>query len=133
MFWALMSLCQRTVSERIKSLYCCGVLPMGSMPKSMSFWRVAGWLMAAAICFCRAITTSAGVGAVVLTNSDTGYALTEAVKRRLLEVLYDGKPEAAETKRRAAVSDRASFPVMEDSSRETKAERRSWGKTWIHG
>ncbi|HEU4821757.1 MAG TPA: serine hydrolase domain-containing protein, partial [Qipengyuania sp.] len=39
---------------------------------------------------------SAGVGAVVLTNSDTGYALTEAVKRRLLEVLYDGKPEAAE-------------------------------------
>lgn len=39
---------------------------------------------------------SAGVGAVVLTNSDTGYALTDAVKRRLLEVLYDGKPEAAE-------------------------------------
>lgn len=39
---------------------------------------------------------SAGVGAVVLTNSDTGYALTNAVKRRLLEVLYDGKPEAAE-------------------------------------
>ena len=39
---------------------------------------------------------SAGVGAVVLTNSDTGYALTEALKRRLLEVLYDGKPEAAE-------------------------------------
>lgn len=39
---------------------------------------------------------SAGVGAVVLTNSDTGTALTNAVKRRLLEVLYDGKPEAAE-------------------------------------
>lgn len=39
---------------------------------------------------------SAGVGAVVLTNSDAGYALTDAVKRRLLEVLYDGKAEAAE-------------------------------------
>lgn len=39
---------------------------------------------------------SAGVGAVVLTNSDGGTALTGAVKRRLLEVLYDGKPEAAE-------------------------------------
>lgn len=39
---------------------------------------------------------SAGVGAVVLTNSDNGSALVNAVKRRLLEVLYDGKPEAAE-------------------------------------
>jgi CubicO group peptidase (beta-lactamase class C family) len=39
---------------------------------------------------------SAGVGAVVLTNSDAGYPLTNAVKRRLLEILYDGKPEAAE-------------------------------------
>ncbi len=39
---------------------------------------------------------SAGVGAVVLTNSDVGQALTGAVKRKLLEVLYDGKPEAAE-------------------------------------
>lgn len=38
---------------------------------------------------------AAGVGAVVLTNSDKGYALTDAVKRRLLELLYDGKPEAA--------------------------------------
>lgn len=39
---------------------------------------------------------SAGVGVVVLTNSDAGQALTGAVKRRLLEVLYDAKPEAAE-------------------------------------
>ena len=39
---------------------------------------------------------SAGVGAVVLTNSDGGYALVEAVKRKLLEVLYDGKAEAGE-------------------------------------
>jgi CubicO group peptidase (beta-lactamase class C family) len=39
----------------------------------------------------------AGVGAVVLTNSDVGYDLTNALKRRLLETLYDGKPEAVET------------------------------------
>lgn len=36
------------------------------------------------------------VGAVVLTNSDTGGYLTWLFRRRLLEVLFDGKPEAAE-------------------------------------
>ena len=35
------------------------------------------------------------VGAVILTNSDTGSYLTWLVQRRLLEVLFDGKPEAA--------------------------------------
>ena len=40
---------------------------------------------------------SAGVGAVILTNSDTGSALLGPFMRRLLEVLYDGKPEAVET------------------------------------
>ncbi len=39
---------------------------------------------------------SAGVGMVVLTNSEYGYALADALKRKLLEVLYNGKPEAAE-------------------------------------
>ena len=40
---------------------------------------------------------AAGVGVVVLTNGDTGgYPLANGVKRRLLELLYDGKPEAAE-------------------------------------
>ncbi|KQN81206.1 serine hydrolase domain-containing protein [Sphingomonas sp. Leaf62] len=39
---------------------------------------------------------SAKVGVVVLTNAESGYTLTEGVKRRLLELLYDGKPEAAE-------------------------------------
>lgn len=38
---------------------------------------------------------SAGVGAVILTNSDSGQALLGPLSRRLLEVLYDGKPEAA--------------------------------------
>ncbi len=37
----------------------------------------------------------ADVGAVILTNGDNGYALRGPFGRRLLEVLYDGKPEAA--------------------------------------
>jgi len=38
---------------------------------------------------------SAGVAAVILTNSDNGVYLRGPFMRRLLEVLYDGKPEAA--------------------------------------
>jgi CubicO group peptidase (beta-lactamase class C family) len=37
-----------------------------------------------------------GVGAVILTNSDTGGYLGGLLRRRLLEVLFDGKPEAVE-------------------------------------
>jgi CubicO group peptidase (beta-lactamase class C family) len=36
----------------------------------------------------------AGVGAVILVNSDEGQALVGGFERRLLEVLYDGKPLA---------------------------------------
>lgn len=36
-----------------------------------------------------------GVGAVILTNADTGWRLRGPFLRRLLEVLFDGKPEAA--------------------------------------
>lgn len=35
-----------------------------------------------------------GIGAVILTNSDPGSALMAPFLRRLLEVVYDGKPEA---------------------------------------
>jgi CubicO group peptidase (beta-lactamase class C family) len=35
-----------------------------------------------------------GIGGVILTNSNEGYSLVEAFERRLLEVLFDGKPEA---------------------------------------
>jgi hypothetical protein len=35
-----------------------------------------------------------GIGAVVLTNADTGPALLAAFERRLLEVVFDGKSEA---------------------------------------
>ncbi|MDB5670952.1 MAG: Beta-lactamase class family protein, partial [Alphaproteobacteria bacterium] len=37
-----------------------------------------------------------GIGAVVLTNSDSGPALLGPFLRRLLEIVYDGKPEAAQ-------------------------------------
>ena len=35
------------------------------------------------------------VGAVILTNGDPGWTLRTQFRRRLLEVLFDGKPEAA--------------------------------------
>jgi CubicO group peptidase (beta-lactamase class C family) len=37
-----------------------------------------------------------GVGAVILTNADPGVRLRRPFLRRLLEVLFDGRPEAAE-------------------------------------
>jgi hypothetical protein len=37
-----------------------------------------------------------GVGGVVLANADTGGFLTGLLRRRLLEVLFDGKPEAVD-------------------------------------
>jgi CubicO group peptidase (beta-lactamase class C family) len=40
------------------------------------------------------ILPDAGIGAVLLTNSDRGGALLWPLMRRLLEVVYDGKPEA---------------------------------------
>ncbi|MDP6946805.1 MAG: serine hydrolase, partial [Myxococcota bacterium] len=38
----------------------------------------------------------AGVGGVVLTNADSGWPVVEAVKRRTLELVYGGAPEAEE-------------------------------------
>lgn len=37
-----------------------------------------------------------GIGAVLLTNSDSGPAMFQPFLRKLLEVAYDGKPEAAQ-------------------------------------
>jgi CubicO group peptidase (beta-lactamase class C family) len=37
-----------------------------------------------------------GIGAVLLTNSDSGALMRRAFMRRLLEVVFDGKPEAVE-------------------------------------
>jgi CubicO group peptidase (beta-lactamase class C family) len=49
----------------------------------------------------------AGVGAVVLTNSDDGQMLLHPFMRRLLEVLYDGKPQAAADVAAAATANQA--------------------------
>jgi CubicO group peptidase (beta-lactamase class C family) len=48
-----------------------------------------------------------GVGAVILTNSDSGGDLVGLFRRRLLEVVFDGRPEAVEEAKAAAVRRRA--------------------------
>ena len=40
------------------------------------------------------VLPEAGIGAVILTNADTGPAMFGPFLRRILEVVYDGKPEA---------------------------------------
>jgi hypothetical protein len=57
----------------------------------------------------------AGVGLVLLTNSDRGMALTDRAMRRLLEIVYDGKPEAAAD---VAVAQRR-FKAFRDKDRST--------------
>jgi len=47
-----------------------------------------------------------GVGAVLLTNSDSGGYILGLLRRRLLEVLFDGKSEATE-QAKVAVAQRA--------------------------
>ena len=42
------------------------------------------------------VLPEAGIGAVILTNADPGAAMLGPFLRRLLEVVYDGKPEAAQ-------------------------------------
>ncbi len=55
------------------------------------------------------VIPSAEVGAVILTNSDEGQRLLRPFMRRLLEVLYDGKPEAATDVAAAAARVKAQF------------------------
>jgi CubicO group peptidase (beta-lactamase class C family) len=50
-----------------------------------------------------------GIGAVLLTNSDNGEMLLNPFGRRLLEVLFDGKPEAAGNVESAAAAYKASL------------------------
>jgi CubicO group peptidase (beta-lactamase class C family) len=47
-----------------------------------------------------------GVGAVILMNASTGNALMDAFPRKLLEVLFDGQPEADSMVQAAAAADR---------------------------
>jgi hypothetical protein len=50
-----------------------------------------------------------GVGAVILTNADSGVYLRGPLLRRLLEVLFDGKPEAEATLKVAAAQRKAAI------------------------
>jgi len=52
---------------------------------------------------------SAHAGAVILTNSDLGSDLRDRFVRRFLEVLYDGKPQAAEDLANDAKNDKAAI------------------------
>ncbi|CAN5254149.1 hypothetical protein BH10PSE1_BH10PSE1_22730 [soil metagenome] len=54
----------------------------------------------------------AGVGAVILTNADNGQSLLRPFMRRLLEVLYDGKAEAATDVTGAAARSRAAMAEL---------------------
>jgi CubicO group peptidase (beta-lactamase class C family) len=49
---------------------------------------------------------SAQVGAVILTNADLGGDLRDSFSRRLVELLYDGKPQAADDLAFAAKNDK---------------------------
>jgi CubicO group peptidase (beta-lactamase class C family) len=51
----------------------------------------------------------AQVGAVLLTNTDSGAAMRGPFMRRLLELLYDGKPEAEETVKASAAAIKAAI------------------------
>lgn len=50
---------------------------------------------------------SAGIGAVILANADDGQMLLRPFLRRLLELLYDGRPEAADDVTSAAAQNQA--------------------------
>jgi hypothetical protein len=50
-----------------------------------------------------------GVGAVILTNADSGVIIRGPLLRRLLEVLFDGKPEAARMLEVAAAQRKAAI------------------------
>ena len=59
----------------------------------------------------------AGIGAVILTNSDSGAAMLAPFFRRLLEVVYDGKPEAAAEIASAAARAKAQAAVRRQAMR----------------
>ncbi|WP_207790280.1 serine hydrolase domain-containing protein [Glacieibacterium frigidum] len=55
------------------------------------------------------LVPSAGIGAVILTNAEDGQSLLRPFMRRLLELIYDGKPEAAGDVAAAAARIKAEF------------------------
>jgi CubicO group peptidase (beta-lactamase class C family) len=72
-----------------------------------------------------------GVGAVVLTNADPGWILRSVFQRKLLEVLFDGRPEAdadvaaqAKSFFEQLAADRKLLTVPADGQEATKLARR---------
>lgn len=61
------------------------------------------------------VIPTANVGAVILTNSDSGQALLRPFMRRMLELLYDGKPEAAADV--AAAGQRQKAEILKEAER----------------
>lgn len=55
-----------------------------------------------------------GIGAVILTNADPGAAMLEPFLRRLLEVVYDGRPEADTMIAAAAARQQAQVAARRD-------------------
>jgi len=55
-----------------------------------------------------------GVGAVILTNSDSGIFIRGPLLRRLLEVLFDGRPEAEEALKAAVARRRAAIAAAHE-------------------
>jgi len=83
-----------------------------------------------------------GVGAVVLTNADRGAVLASTFARRLLEVLFDAKPEAAETVKVGAAQHKADDakwrerlvvpPAADDASKLAAAyQNEALGRFWV--
>ena len=73
----------------------------GSLPGFMSDWYAV---------------PSAGVGVVLLTNSDSGVELLRPFQRRLMEVLYDGRPEAQQQLTAAVAQRRAYFASLREGA-----------------
>jgi CubicO group peptidase (beta-lactamase class C family) len=60
------------------------------------------------------VLPDSGLGAVILTNADSGPAMFQPFLRRLLEVAYDGKPEAAQAMAAAAARSKAQAKARRD-------------------
>lgn len=60
------------------------------------------------------VLPEAQIGAVILTNADPGAAMLEPFLRRLLEVVYDGKPEAETMIAAAAARQKAQVAVRRE-------------------
>ena len=65
-----------------------------------------------------------GVGAVILTNGEQGGPLTAAFQRRVLELLFDGRPEAAEMVKMVAKAQADDLAVLRNGLQAPAAPER---------